>query len=432
MPKKIDPAVRSQAVRLVTEHRSAYSTERAVHVQVAESLGVSRESVRRWVSQHDVDTGVVAGVTSDDREELRRLRAENKRLREVNEVLKSATNFLRGGARPPKPLIVAFVDQMRAAGHAVESILAALNTLGLTIAARTLRAWCARTGTRNGAAGRVAARTVTDALVEDAVRAAAFTTNRAGEPVLAPEGLYGRRKMLALIRRTVLPEAGFGAVDRAMRSVGLAGVVRGKRPRTTIPDSTAQRAADLLDRNFTASAPDSKWVTDFTYVRTYQSFTYVAFIVDCFSQKIVGWHAALTRDVELVDVPLRMALWRRAHEGKAVARDQLICHSDAGSQYTSLRFTEHLHLEGIQPSVGSVGDAYDNALMETINGLYKAECIRTRVFHDGPYRTIADVEYATASWVEWYNNRRLHSSLGMISPTEFEAAHYADTEPSAR
>ncbi|MFH8698795.1 IS3 family transposase [Streptomyces chartreusis] len=427
MPKKIDPALRSQAVRLVTQHRSEYSTERAVHVQVAESLGVSRESVRRWVAQHEIDTGVAAGVTSDEREELRRLRAENKRLREVNDVLKSATNFLRGGTRPPKPLIVGFIDQMRAVGHAVESILIALNQAGLKIAARTLRAWCAPASPANGPV----ARTMSDAQVEDAVRQLAFTTNRVGHRVLTPEGLYGRRKMLALVRKTVLPEAGFGAVDRAMRSLGLNGVVRGRRPRTTLPNPADKRPADLLNRDFTAPAPDHKWITDFTYVRTYQSFTYVAFIVDCFSQKIVGWHASVKRDVELVDVPLRMALWRRGHEGTPVGRDQLICHSDAGSQYTSVRFTEHLHIEGIQPSIGSVGDAYDNALMETINGLYKAECIRTKVFHDGPYRTISDVEYATASWVEWYNNRRLHSSLGMISPTEYEAAHYADSEPLA-
>ncbi|MFE6946692.1 IS3 family transposase [Streptomyces chartreusis] len=427
MPKKIDPALRSQAVRLVTQHRSEYSTERAVHVQVAESLGVSRESVRRWVAQHEIDTGVAAGVTSDEREELRRLRAENKRLREVNDVLKSATIFLRGGTRPPKPLIVGFIDQMRAVGHAVESILIALNQAGLKIAARTLRAWCAPASPANGPA----ARTMSDAQVEDAVRQLAFTTNHVGHRVLAPEGLYGRRKMLALIRKTVLPEAGFGAVDRAMRSLGLNAVIRGRRPRTTVSNPADKRAADLLNRDFTAPAPDHKWITDFTYVRTYQSFTYVAFIVDCFSQKIVGWHASVKRDVELVDVPLRMALWRRDHEGTPVGRDQLICHPDAGSPYTSVRFTEHLHIEGIQPSIGSVGDTYDNALMETINGLYKAKCIRTKVFHDGPYRTISDVEYATASWVEWYNNRRLHSSLGMISPTEYEAAHYAGTEPRA-
>lgn len=162
-------------------------------------------------------------------------------------------DLLRGGARPPKPLIVAFTDQMRAAGYAVESILTAPHQAGLKIAARTLRAWCAPAGSSNVAA----ARTVTDALVEDAVRRLAFITNTAGERVLAPEGLYGRRKMPALLRRTLLPEAGFGAVDRAMRSLGLNGVVRGRRPRTTIPNPADARAPDLLDRDFTAPSPMS-------------------------------------------------------------------------------------------------------------------------------------------------------------------------------
>ncbi len=152
-----------------------------------------------------------------------------------------------------------------------------------------------------------------------------------------------------------------------MRSLGRNGLVRGRRPRTTIPNPGDARAPDLLDRDFTAPAPNRR-ITDFTCVRTYQSFTYVAFIVDCFSQKIVSWHASIKRDVELVDVPLRMALWRRTHEGNPVGRDELIHHSDAGSQYTSVRFAEHLSIEGIRPSIGSVGDAYDNALMETING----------------------------------------------------------------
>ncbi|MFG2715337.1 hypothetical protein ACGFX2_32975 [Streptomyces goshikiensis] len=168
---------------------------------------------------------------------------------------------------------MAFTDQMRACGYAVESILTALKPAGLKIAARTLRAWCAPAGPSNVAA----ARTVTDALVEDAIRRLAFTTNTAGDRMLAPEGLYGRRKMLALIRRTLLPEAGFGAVDRAMRSLGLNGVVRGRRPRTTTPNPADARAPDLLDRDFTAPAPNRKWITDFTYVRTYESFTYVAF-----------------------------------------------------------------------------------------------------------------------------------------------------------
>ncbi|MBB2891558.1 transposase InsO family protein [Flexivirga oryzae] len=167
------------------------------------------------------------------------------------------------------------------------------------------------------------------------------------------------------------------------------------------------------------------WVTDFTYVRTWAGWTYVAFIVDVFSQRIVAWHAATNKEVDLVTTPLRIALWQRDRHGHRVGYKELIHHSDAGSQYTSIRLTEHLGLEGISPSIGSVGDAYDNALMETINGLYKTECIRTTVFHPGPYKTIADVEYATSSWVDWYNNRRLHSSLDYVAPAEYEAAYYA-------
>ena len=158
-------------------------------------------------------------------------------------------------------------------------------------------------------------------------------------------------------------------------------------------------------------------------------FTYVAFIVDVYAQRIVAWHAAPTKHTNLVMIPLRMALWQRSREGHPRIAGELIHHSDAGSQYTSLRLTEHLALEEIRPSIGSVGDAYDNALMESINGLYKAECIRTTVFHDGPYKTIADVEYATAGWVDWYNNRRLHSTLGNVTPIEYEQAHYATLNP---
>jgi transposase InsO family protein len=231
--------------------------------------------------------------------------------------------------------------------------------------------------------------------------------------------------MTAYVRRTAVPDASFGAVDRAMHALGLSGVRRDKGTRTTIPAKDGKRAGDLLDRDFTAPAPNRVWVTDFTYVRTWAGFVYVAFILDCFAQRIVAWHASTSKHTDLVMTPLRMAIWQRDHEGHPVDAGELIHHSDAGSQYTSIRFTEHLELEGIQPSIGSVGDAYDNALMETINGLYKAECIRTTVFHDGPYKTIADVEYATAGWVDWYNQRRLHGTLGMISPVEFENAHYA-------
>lgn len=312
-----------------------------------------------------------------------------------------------------------FIDTMRAEGRAVESICRVLREQGCQIAARTYRSW--RQPER-----RVATRTITDARVVDAVRDTAWQPDpKTGEPKLAPEGLYGRRKMTAYLRRTSVPDASFGAVDRAMHTLGLAGVRRDKGTRTTIPGKDGKRAADLLDRDFTAEAPNHVWVTDFTYVKTWAGFVYVAFILDCFAQRIVAWHASTSKATELVMTPLRMALWQRDREGHPTSTGKLIHHSDAGSQYTSVRLTEHLELEGIRPSIGSVGDAYDNALMETINGLYKAECIRTTVFHDGPYKTIADVEYATAGWVDWYNNRRLHGSLAMTPPVEFEQAHYA-------
>lgn len=312
---------------------------------------------------------------------------------------------------------MAFIDELRSDGHAVESICRVLREQGCQVAARSYRHW-ARSGLQ------VADRVHSDALVMDAVRDLAWDTDDAGRRRLAPEGLYGRRKMTALVHRT-MPGSSPGSVDRAMRALGLSGIRRSKGIRTTIPAKGSTRAGDLLGRDFTAEAPNRVWVTDFTYVRTWAGFSYVAFIVDVFAQRIVAWHAATTRDTELVMTPLRMAIWQRDRDGNPASRGQLIAHSDAGSQYVSVRYTEHLEIEGIRTSIGSVGDAYDNALMESVIGLFKTECVRTTVFGDGPFRTIADVEFATASWVDWYNNRRLHSSLGYVTPIEYETAHYA-------
>jgi len=309
-----------------------------------------------------------------------------------------------------------FIDTMRAEGHAVESICRVLREQGCQVAARTYRAWRLH---------RPAERTVTDAQVMDAVRDLAWTTAPDGTRKLSAEGLYGRRKMTACVRRGAIPGASAGAVHRAMNALDLKCVRRDKGVRTTIPSKDGRRAGDLLDRDFTAAAPNLVWVTDFTYVRTWAGFVYVAFIVDVFAQRIVAWHASASKATDLVMVPLRIALWQRDRDGHPTVPGELICHADAGSQYTSIRFTDHLAFEGIRPSIGSVGDAYDNALMETINGLYKAECIRTTVFHHGPYKTIADIEYATAGWVDWYNNLRLHGTLGMVPPVEYEQAHYA-------
>jgi putative transposase len=302
---------------------------------------------------------------------------------------------------------MAFIDDMRAAGRAVESTCRVLTEHGCRIAARTYRSW-------KQTNRPVAARTISDAVITDALLATIGT----------PEGLYGRRKMTHWLRRRG-HDVAFCTIDRLIRDLGMNGVRRGRRPRTTIPGKDGHRAGDLLNRNFTAPAPNTRWVADFTYCRTWAGFVYVAFVVDVFSQRIVGWHAGTDKRTDLVLTPLRIALWDRDRQGTPIEPGQLLHHSDAGSQYTSIRFTEHLELEGIAPSIGTVGDAYDNALMESIIGLFKTEAIATTVFHDGPYKTLADVEYATAGWVDWFNHRRLHGSLGMLTPAEYEEANYA-------
>ena len=302
---------------------------------------------------------------------------------------------------------MAFIDDMHSQGHAVESVCRVLREQGCQVAARTYRAW-------KQANRLVADRTRSDAQLIDKLLAVQGT----------PEGLYGRRKMTHYLRRQGFPVA-FCTINRLMRDLGMNGVRRGKGVRTTVPAKDGDRAGDLVNRDFTAPAPNIRWVADFTYCRTWAGFCYVAFILDVFSQRIVGWHAAADRRTDLVMTPLRIALWDRDRQGRPVKPGQLQHHSDAGSQYTSIRFTEHLRLESIAPSIGTVGDAYDNGLMESIIGLYKSECIATTVFHHRPYKTLADVEYATAGWVDWYNHRRLHGSLGMLTPTEYEQHHYA-------
>ena len=307
-----------------------------------------------------------------------------------------------------------FIDSQRELGHAVESICRVLTEQGCRIAARTYRAW-----------KKASAPTMADievAHVVNAILDVIWIVDAEGRRRLAPEGLYGRRKLTALLRRQDHDVNGY-VVDKAMRLLGHAGIRRGRQVRTTIPGKDGRRAGDLLNRDFTAAAPNRVWVADFTYCRTWAGFSYTAFVVDVFADRIVSWHVQITKHTELVTIPLRMALWSRDREAHPVA-DGLVAHSDAGSQYTSVRYTDHLMLEGLSASIGSVGDAYDNALMESIIGLYKTECIGTTVFHDGPYKTVADVEYATAGWVDWYNHRRLHSRLGYTTPVEFEHAHY--------
>jgi len=229
--------------------------------------------------------------------------------------------------------------------------------------------------------------------------------------------VYGPRKVWRQLKREGHRVARC-TIERVMGQMGLRGVVRGKAKRTTVASDQDPRPFDFVRRNFHADRPNQLWVADFTYVATWSGFVFVAFIIDVFSRMIVGWRAARSMSAELTLDALEQALWARKVKGN------LIHHSDRGSQYLSIRYSERLTEAGIKASVGSVGDAYDNALAETINGLFKTEVIHRR----GPWRGLDAVEYATLEWVDWFNNRRLFGPIGNIPPAEFEESYYTEQE----
>ena len=234
--------------------------------------------------------------------------------------------------------------------------------------------------------------------------------------------VYGVRKIWRQLGREGIVVARC-TVARLMRGMGLQGVVRGKKVRTTIPDPAAPCPLDRVNRQFRTPAPNRLWVSDFTYVATWAGFVYVAFVIDTFARRIVGWRVSRAAHASFVLDALEQAL----HERRPIRSGGLVHHSDRGSQYLALRYTERLAEAGIEPSVGSVGDSYDNALAETVNGLYKAEAIHRR----GPWRSFEAVEFATLEWVDRFNHRRLLEPIGNVPPAEAEASYYAQIEDLA-
>jgi putative transposase len=302
-------------------------------------------------------------------------------------------------------LIVEFIRDH--AGHresgglrwGVEPICAVLTEHGITIAPSTYYEHLARQPT---------ARERSDALLLNEIRRVHADNY----------GVYGARKVWLALNREGVSVARC-TVERLMRADGLRGAVRGKVKRTTIADPAAHRAGDLVQRRFAPAAPDRLWVADITYVSTWSRWVYVAFVVDAFARRIIGWRTGTNMSTQLVLDALEQAVWIRQRDGANL--DSVVAHTDRGSQYTSIRYTERLAQAGIAASVGSVGDSYDNALAETINGLYKTELIKPR----GPWRTVDAVEYATAEYIEWFNHRRLYEHCGDIPPVELENAYYA-------
>jgi putative transposase len=234
--------------------------------------------------------------------------------------------------------------------------------------------------------------------------------------------VYGVRKVWRQLAREGIVAARC-TVARLMRAMDLQGAVRGKKLRTTVPDPAAACPLDRVNRNFKAPRPNMLWVSDFTYVATWTGFVYLAFVIDAFARRIVGWRVSRSARADFVLDALEQAL----HQRRPFAGSGLVCHSDRGSQYVSIRYTERLAQAGIEPSVGSVGDSYDNALAETVIGLFKTEIIHRR----GPWRSFEVVEFATLEWVDWFNTRRLLEPIGNVPPAEAEARYYAQAEVQA-
>ena len=309
-------------------------------------------------------------------------------------------------------MICRFIAEHKAR-FGVAPICRALSAQGCMIASRTYWAWASRPLSR---------RALWDLTITEVI-AGLHERDELGRK--RPESLYGSVKMWAYLNRQGI-EVARCTVERLMRANGWRGVTRAKRVRTTISDPAAVRAPDLVERHFRADEPDVLFVADFTYVPMATGvFAYTAFIIDAFAGTIVGWECSTSKVIAFVERAIRQAVRKRRREGNPL-QGSTIHHSDAGSQYTSVHFAESLALEGILPSIGSVGDAFDNALAETTIGLYKTECTRAgSPFRTGPFDRLSDVEQATSSWVHWYNTERLMHRLGRRPPAEFEADYYA-------
>ncbi|WP_449266039.1 IS3 family transposase [Escherichia coli] len=390
---RFSPEVRQRAIRMVLESQGEYDSQWAAICSIAPKIGCTPETLRVWVRQHERDTGDGdGGLTTAERQRLKELERENRELRRSNDILRQASAyFCEGGVRPPLEKVMPLLDKLRKL-YGVGPVCSELH-----IAPSTYY-HCQQQ--RHHPDKRSARAQRDDWLKKEIQRV--YDENHK---------VYGVRKVWRQLLREGIRVARC-TVARLMAVMGLAGVLRGKKVRTTI-SRKAVAAGDRVNRQFVAERPDQLWVADFTYVSTWQGFVYVAFIIDVFAGYIVGWRVSSSMETTFVLDALEQALWARRPSGT-------VHHSDKGSQYVSLAYTQRLKEAGLLASTGSTGDSYDNAMAESINGLYKAE-----VIHRKSWKNRAEVELATLTWVDWYNNRRLLGRLGHTPPAEAEKAYYA-------
>ncbi|NVK58094.1 MAG: IS3 family transposase [Alteromonadaceae bacterium] len=397
---KFSPEVRERVVRMVLDNEGQHGSRWQAITSIAAKIGCSANTLNDWVKKAEVDSGKRSGVPSEMAERMKALERENRELRQANEILRKASAyFCDGGARPPVEVMVDFIEAHRDA-HGVEPICTVL-----PIAPSTYYDHLAKRANP----ARLSDRARRDAALRPEIE-------RVGEENYK---VYGVRKVWRQLFREGFVVARC-TVARLMRDMDIQGIIRGKPHRTTIPDKKAPCPLDKVNREVRVPAPNMLWVSDFTYVTTWKGFVYVAFVIDAYARKIVGWRASTSAQAGFVLDALEQAV----HDRRPTKAMGLVHHSDRGSQYLSIRYTERLGEAGIEPSVGSVGDSYDNALAETINGLYKAEVIHRR----GPWRSFESVEYATLEWVDWFNNRRLLEPIGNIPPAVAETNFYAALE----
>ncbi|EPB4794759.1 IS3 family transposase [Escherichia coli] len=390
---RFSPEVRQRAIRMVLESQGEYDSQWAAICSIAPKIGCTPETLRVWVRQHERDTGGGdGGLTTAERQRLKELERENRELRRSNDILRQASAYFgEGGVRPPLEKMMPLLDKLREQ-YGVGPLCSELH-----IAPSTYY-HCQQQ--RHHPDKRSARAQRDDWLKKEIQRV--YDENHK---------VYGVRKVWRQLLREGIRVARC-TVARLMAVMGLAGVLRGKKVRTTI-SRKAVVAGDRVNRQFVAERPDQLWVADSTYVSTWQGVVYVAFIIDVFAGYIVGWRGSSSMETTFVLDALEQALWARRPSGT-------VHHSDKGSQYVSLAYTQRLKEAGLLASTGSTGDSYDNAMAESINGLYKAE-----VIHRKSWKNRAEVELATLTWVDWYNNRRLLERLGHTPPAEAEKAYYA-------